>query len=83
MSMWMISAGMLAPTSAGGSAGSRALSLFSPRRFSTRLTVAGETPTVVAISLYRGMRWRRRLAMRSNDLLGGVGWRSCLGREPG
>jgi hypothetical protein len=30
---------------------------------STRLTVAGETPTVAAISS-PGMRWRRRLSMR-------------------
>src|SRR5580704_16416483 len=79
MSMWMISPGCLRSYRRGGSAGSRALSLFSPRRFSTRLTVAGETPTVVAISL-PGMRWRRRLAMRSTTS-GGVGWRSRWGRE--
>jgi hypothetical protein len=34
-----------------GAAGSRALSLFSPRRLRTRLTVAGETPTSFAIGL--------------------------------
>jgi hypothetical protein len=44
---------------------------------STRLTVAGETPTVVAI-LLPGMRWRRRLSMRTITF-GGVGLRSRLG----
>ncbi len=49
MSMWIISPGCSRSYRRGGSAGSRALSLLSPRRWSTRLTVAGETPTVVAI----------------------------------
>lgn len=48
-------AGLLALISAGGSASSKALSLLSPKRLSTRLTGAGETPTAVATSL-PGMR---------------------------
>src|SRR5215813_3865653 len=79
MSRWIISPGCSRSYRRGGPAGSRALSLLSPRRLSTRLTVAGETPTVVAISL-PGMRWRRRLSMRSITS-GGVGLRSRCGRE--
>ena len=51
---------MLALISADWLGRLRALSLFYPSRFKTWLTVAAETPTLVAISL-PGMRCRRRL----------------------
>src|SRR5262249_54469518 len=70
-------AGLLAFISPGWPGWLQGAQLAQPQ--STRLTVAGETPTVVAISL-PGMRWRRRLSMRSITS-GGVGLRSRCGRE--
>lgn len=73
---WIISPGCPRSYRRDGSAGSKALSLLSPKRLRTRFTVAGETPTVVAIFL-PSMRWPRRLSMRSITC-GRVGLRSYL-----
>lgn len=55
------------------------MSLFKPRRLSTRLTVAGETPTSLAMC-FRDLRSRRRASIRAKTC-GGVGRYRRRGRE--